>query len=258
MTMPEVRRVGFLRGWYWIVEGWRLFLRKPLTGIVFTIALWTIIYVSGVHWMLASAVAVLLPVFLAGWVVACDTISRGESVPVTMFFEGFRRRTAELGAIGGFNIIGNLIVLMIVFAVGGDTLGKLMSDPTSVDPASVLEAYPRIMQALFLGVLIGVPVAMAVWFAPLAVAIDGIKPPQALLASLRAMTRNTLPFLLYGIVWTVIGAGLFGIASALFSARAALGIAVWLMMPVLVPSVYVSYRDIFRAEEARTPPLKQP
>lgn len=248
MNNIEPRRVGFLRGWFWVAEGWRLFLRKPLTGIVFTLALWAIIYVSGIHWMLASAVAVLLPVFLAGWVVACDAISRGESVPVTMFFEGFRRRTAELGAIGGFNVVGNLLVLMIVFAVGGDTLGKLMSDPAGVDQATVLEAYPRIMQALFLGVLVGVPVAMAVWFAPLAVAIDGVKPLQALLASLRAMTRNTLPFLLYGIVWTVAGVALFSLASALFSPRAALGIAVWLMMPVLVPSVYVSYRDIFPAK----------
>jgi len=130
--------------------------------------------------------------------------------------------------------------------VGGETLGKLMSDPASVDQATVLEAYPRIMQALFLGVLVGVPVAMAVWFAPLAVALDGTKPPQALLGSLRAMAKNALPFLLYGIVWSVIGVVLFSLASVLFNPRAALGIAVWLMMPVLVPSVYVSYRDIFK------------
>lgn len=245
--MPEIRRVAFSRGWYWIAEGWRLFVRKPLTGIVFTFALWGIIVVSGIHWMLASAIAVLLPVFLAGWVVACDSIARGEPVPVTMFFEGFRRRTAELGAIGGFNVIANLLVLMIVFAVGGETLGKLMSDPASVDQATVLEAYPRIMQALFLGVLVGVPVAMAVWFAPLAVALDGTKPPQALLGSLRAMAKNALPFLLYGVVWSIVGVALFSLASALFSPRAALGIAVWLMMPVLVPSVYVSYRDIFKS-----------
>jgi hypothetical protein len=245
--MQEIRRVGFTRGWYWIAEGWRLFARKPLTGIVFTFALWAIIVVSGLHWMLASAVAVLLPVFLAGWVVACDTIARGEPVPVTMFFEGFRRRTADLGAVGGFNVVANLLVLMIVFAVGGETLGKLMSDPASVDQATVLEAYPRIMQALFLGVVVGLPVAMAVWFAPVAIAIDGVRPPQALLGSLRAMTRNALPFLLYGTVWTVVGVVLFSVASALFGARAALGIAAWLMMPVLVPSVYVSYRDIFKA-----------
>jgi hypothetical protein len=61
------------------------------------------------------------------------------------------------------------------------------------------------------------------------------------------MAKNALPFLLYGIVWSVIGVVLFSLASSLFGPRAALGIAVWLMMPVLVPSVYVSYRDIFKS-----------
>ncbi|MBX9630615.1 MAG: hypothetical protein K2X67_08860 [Burkholderiales bacterium] len=247
VQLPEVRSVPFIRGWYWVVEGWKLFLRKPLTAIVFTAALWAIIFLSGIHGLLAAAVAVLLPVFLGGWVAACDTIARGEPVPVTMFFEGFRRRTAELGAIGGFNVIANLLVLMIVFAAGGDMLGKLMSDPTSVDPAAVAEASARIAQALLLGVVVGLPVAMAVWFAPFAVMLDGVRPLHALAGSLRAMVRNMLPFLLYSVVWLTIGVVLFSVASALFGARAALGICVWLMMPVLVPSVYVSYRDIFRA-----------
>jgi hypothetical protein len=250
--MPEIKSVPFIRGWFWVLEGWRLFLRKPLTAIVFTIALWFIIQVSGMHGLLAAAVAVLLPVFLGGWVAACDTIARGEPVPVTMFFEGFRRRTAELGAIGGFNVVANLLVLMVVFAVGGEMLGKLMSDPTAVGPAEVAEASSRITQALLLGVLVGLPVAMAVWFAPFAVMLDGVRPLNALVASLRAMIRNMLPFLLYSLVWLAMGVALFSLGSAIFGARAALGISIWLMMPVLVPSVYVSYRDIFRTGDAAT------
>lgn len=243
--MPEIKSVPFIRGWFWVLEGWRLFLRKPLTAIVFTIALWAIIQVSSLHGLIAAAVAVLLPVFLGGWVAACDTIARNEPVPVTMFFEGFRRRTAELGAIGGFNVVANLVVLTIVFAVGGEMLGKLMSDPTSVDTAAVAEASARISQALLLGVLVGLPVAMAVWFAPFAVMLDGVRPLHALAGSLRAMIRNMLPFLLYSLVWLAIGVVLFSLGSAMFGARSALGISVWLMMPVLVPSVYVSYREIF-------------
>ncbi|MCW5627066.1 MAG: hypothetical protein KIT73_20280, partial [Burkholderiales bacterium] len=155
----NVQRLPFLQGWYWIVGGWKLFLRKPLTWIVFTLILWFIVQLSGVHWLLASAVAVFLPVFIAGWARACEAAERGESVPVPMLFEGFRRRFGELSAVGGFNAIGNILVLLVVIAFGGDVLGQIMSDPTHVDPDQFAQAYSRIMSALFIGVMIGVPVA---------------------------------------------------------------------------------------------------
>ena len=61
------RRVPASRGWHWIVAGWKLFLKKPLTWIVFTIVTWAIVKVSGVHPALMLAVGVLLPVIMGGW-----------------------------------------------------------------------------------------------------------------------------------------------------------------------------------------------
>jgi hypothetical protein len=251
--VAEVRRVAFLNGWRWIAGGWRLFLRKPLTWLVFTVALWALIRVSGVHWVLAAAMAVLLPVFLGGWVLACARAERGESIPVSMFYEGFRRRAAELASVGAFNVVGNLLVLMVVGGLAGDTLMQVMSDPAGLDPRALEEAYTRVLRGLLVGLAVGIPLAMAVWFAPLAVVLDGAKPVQALGASLKAMTRNALPFLLYGLFWLAAGFVLFRAALPLLPPAAALELALWAMMPVLVPSVYVSYRDIF-AEPARTPP----
>lgn len=245
-----MRRVPIVNGWHWIVGGWRLFLRKPLTWIVFTAVMWAIVAASGLHWMLASLVAILLPVFLAGWARACAAAERGESIPVTMLFDGFRHRPRDLVSIGSFNAVANVLVLLIVFAIGGDTLAKLMSDPAaaSAHPEEVADALPQIMRALLVGMFFGIPVAMSVWFAPFGVALDQRKPLQALLASLRGMLINTLPMFVYGLVFAGAGYGLYHLFAAVMEPPQAFALAVWLLMPVLVPSVYVSYRDIFGSE----------
>ena len=247
---PAVRRVPIVNGWRWIVGGWRLFLRKPLTWIVFTGVMWAIVAVSGLHWILASLVAILLPVFLAGWARACAAAERGESIPVTMLFDGFRRQARDLVSIGSFNAVANVLVLLIVFAIGGDTLAKLMSDPAAAGahPEEVAEALPQIMRALLVGMFFGVPVAMSVWFAPFSIALDQRKPLAALLASLRGMVINTLPMFVYGLVFAGVGYALYHLFAQMMKPPDAFALAVWLMMPVLVPSVYVSYRDIFGGE----------
>ncbi len=247
---PAVRRVPIVNGWRWIVGGWRLFLRKPLTWIVFTGVMWVIVAASGLHWMLASLVAILLPVFLAGWARACAAAERGESIPVTMLFDGFRHRPRDLVSIGSFNAVANVLVLLIVFAIGGDTLAKLMSDPAaaSAHPEEVADALPQIMRALLVGMLFGIPVAMSVWFAPFSIALDQRRPLAALLASLRGMLINTLPMFVYGLVFAGAGYGLYHLFASVMEPPQAFTLAVWMMMPVLVPSVYVSYRDIFGGE----------
>ena len=94
------------------------------------------------------------------------------------------------------------------------------------------------------------PLAMAVWFAPLAVTLDGLRAPGALAASLRAILRNGLPFVLYSAVLGGVGAVTFVALSVTGMAPpVAMEAAFWILMPLLVASVYVSYRDIFGAAE---------
>lgn len=245
-----MRRVPIANGWRWIVGGWQLFRRKPLTWIVFTFLLWAIVAASGIHWMLASLVAIFLPVFLAGWARACAAAERGESIPVTMLFDGFRHRLRDLVSIGSFNAVANVVVLLIVFALGGDTFATLMANPASAgaNPEAIAEAMPQIMRALLVGLFFGIPVALSVWFAPFGVALDRQKPLQALLSSLRGMLLNTLPLSVYSLVIGGVGYALFHLFASVIEAPRAFALAVWSMMPVLLPSVYVSYRDIFAGE----------
>jgi uncharacterized membrane protein len=60
---------------------------------------------------------------------------------------------------------------------------------------------------------------------------------QALAQSFRACLRNIVPFLLYGVLLTII----FLIAAI------PLGLGLLVAVPVLIASVYTAYRDIFYA-----------
>ena len=62
-------------------------------------------------------------------------------------------------------------------------------------------------------------------------------PVEALKASFNACLKNTLPFLVYGLVVMVL----------LFFAALPVGLGFLVLIPVLSGSVYVSYRDIFVA-----------
>lgn len=243
--MSGLRRVPAKHGWLWIVHGWRLFARKPLSSVLFTLIVWAATQAGGVHPLLTVVAVILLPGLLAGWALACAAAERGESVPVSLLFEGLKRRFGELATLGAFNLAANVLVLVIVAGVGGEPVRELLSNPAGLDEARVAEAQGRLLQALFLGLLVAVPVSMAVWFSPLGVLLGGSSPGKALIASLSGMARNWPAFTVYGLVWTLAGLAVFRAALLALPPMGALGVAIWVVMPVFVPSVYASYRDIF-------------
>ena len=243
--MSRMRRVPAKHGWLWIVHGWRLFARKPLSSILFTLIVCGATQAGGVHPLLTLMAVILLSGLLAGWALACAAAQRGESVPVSLLFEGLRRRFGELAALGGFNLAANVLVLVIVTGLGGEPVRELLSNPGAMNDTRLAEAQGRLLQALFLGLLVAVPVSMAVWFSPLGVLLGGVRPARALLDSLLGMARNWPAFTVYGLVWTLVGVAVFRAALLALPPMGALGVAIWVSMPVFVPSVYASYRDIF-------------
>jgi uncharacterized membrane protein len=76
---------------------------------------------------------------------------------------------------------------------------------------------------------------MAYWFAPALIAIDGMRPWQAMKLSLVGCLKNVMPLVVYGLMG--------GMLIVLGSLPMLLGLLV--VMPTLAASIYVSYRDIF-------------
>jgi hypothetical protein len=242
---PQPRRVSALRGFAWWVDGWRLFMRKPLTWIAYTAMTWALVVASNVHPMLIALVAVALQGLLAGWAIACEAAAAGRSTPLSMLFEGFRRRPADLVVLGGVYLLANIVIGMVMLGIGGEPLRVALTDPTSVTPEMLQDLQGRLIIALLLVVAIGIPFGAATWFAPIAVVQDGLRPPLALLASLRAVLRNALAFTVYGLVAVPPLMLLFLVASALgLSRAAATQVAFWVLLPLLVTSVWCSWQEV--------------
>ena len=88
------------------------------------------------------------------------------------------------------------------------------------------------------GLALGIPIYMAIWFAPALVVLNEMGVGEALRASFLACLKNVVPFLVYGV------------AMFLLAIVATIPIMLgWLVLgPMLVASVYTSYRDIFYAQ----------
>jgi hypothetical protein len=106
------------------------------------------------------------------------------------------------------------------------------------------------LSALIAGVILHVPLIMAVWFAPLLIVFDKMTPYAAMRLSFIACLSNFIPlqiFITSSFLLVVIALMpyiLFGLVSLSF------GLINFVLMPILYASVYTSYKAIFINEES--------
>lgn len=233
----EIRTVSAGRGWEWIIEGFRIFRKQPLTWIALVIVMLVIWLVCTFVLPLIGPLAINLvsPVFFAGLMLACRTTDEDGEPEFNQLFAAFKTHANPLITIGGIYLIGNIIAVAVVFAVAGGTALPTLMGKTAVDPEAVLAAARGLLLGMAVGMAVFVPILMAVWFAPLLVVFHNRPPVEAMKMSYTACLHNTLPLLVYGVATLVLG--------ILASIPLMLGLIV--LLPVLVCSIYASYKDIF-------------
>lgn len=236
---PAIQTVAAERGLQWLVSGWRLFLGAPGVWLGITVTLLVALALLGMVPLFGQfAIAFLLPVAVAGLLAGCRAIEQRKDLRFDHLFAGFRVNTGNLVIIGVLSLLGHAGIGLVVFAVGGGAmLSGIMSGAMLGAGPGALLALSGLLFALLLGTLLLLPLAMALWFAPALVMFDGMMPLPALKASFIGCLRNTMPFLIYGVV------GLILLLIALVPA--ALGLLV--LVPVMIGSVYASYSDIYGA-----------
>jgi hypothetical protein len=247
----NIRQVNAMRGWHWIVAGTLLFRKDPgkwllLIGLLF-IGSRIVLMVP----LLGILVVLIAPNFLAGLAHGAQALDEGKPLRLGYLSSGFLRNAAPLITIGSVSLVGQLITLMVMAMMGGDamnTISRTMAAgaPTPETIQAINANLPQIMLALLTGLALSVPFMMAVWYAPLLVFFHNIKPLPALGLSLTACVQNVLPFLVYGIavLVPVVLLTRYGIALR------APDLGIWLLAPILVPSIYASYRDVFIPDSA--------
>ena len=247
----EVQLVSAGKGWQWIVDGYALFRKSPAMWIAITLLL-------GVIWLVSMIIPVLgpllfnlfSPLLFAGLMAGCRALENGEALEFRHLAAGFSDRAAPLVTIGGVYLIGTILVVGIVLVVAGGSMLPSMLSKAGTDIETLRAAMRSMALALSVGAAVYLPLIMLIWFAPLLVMFDGMTPVAAMKLSFSACFKNTLPFTVYGLailgLWVVMS---LPAAMGIFGALLVIVLLVG-SIPVLICSIYASYRDVFIARGA--------
>jgi len=253
----EARHAAGGRGWRWIVAAFQIFRRRPLVWLM----LHTLLLFIGSAMMLVPLIgplvfALLTPVFMAGLMLGCRSVEDGGRVELAHLFQGFRHNATQLVTVGGVYLAGQVVVAGLMLYLGGGGMRRITSGvmQDGADIPAVSTSTDRLSFALLIGAALFTPLAMAVWFAPPLVALDGVPAFAAMRLSIRACLGNLLPMLVYAggltgllmidllavrLILSVLPAGI----GFLRGFAAVAGFMLWVTLTVL--SVYTSYRDLF-------------
>jgi uncharacterized membrane protein len=242
-SAPPPRHLAAGEGAGWWGEGWRIFCAAPAVWIgIFVVFVVVSIALVLVPIIGSLAHTLLTPVFAGGVMLGCHALARGEPLRIGHLFEGFQG-----GRFGPLCILG-LLALAILFVaatvmvatifltLGASGLAALMDyGNATFDYQAMATAGAAMVVVALIGATLAALVAMAYWFAPALVVLNGEPPLAALQKSFAASWRNIGAFLLYGLIY-------IGLAIV---ATIPMGLG-WLVLgPMLVGSCYAGWRTIF-------------
>jgi len=247
----NIRIVEASHGWRWITGGIALFRKNPPVWLLLIATLFIGSRILFAIPLLGVIAVLVAPNFFAGLAHGAQALEQGKPLRFGYLASGFLKNAPQLITIGGVSLVGQFVMLMAMVLVGGESfsgISKTMisgsATPETVE--AMRAAAPRMMAAMVVGFAVSLPLMMAVWFAPLLVFFNNARPLAALLLSLWACLRNILPLLVYGMAALVPLVILTPFSLALRQPD----LGLWLLAPILVPSIYVSYRDLFVEEPA--------
>jgi hypothetical protein len=232
----KVAELKASRGVAWLVEAFALFRRAPLAWIglcagwiAITFALILLPFIGGV---LANF---LQPVFFASFAIAAYRQAAGERVVMADLFAAFKRNMRPLVNLGALLLLAEIAIFALMALMGLPMAASSDRSFTLTEYVDALKGKEWILSA---GFLMTVMVKGALWFAPPLIAFHGMTTLQAIRWSVFAAISNLGAMMVYGAML------LFLFIVALMPW--ALGLIV--LIPVMVVSTYVGYRDVFETD----------
>jgi uncharacterized membrane protein len=241
---PEPRHLPAGYGASWWSEGWRVFAAAPFVWLGLVVILLVLMFLLVLIPLIGGiAQTLLMPVFAGGVMLGCNALARGEPLRIGHLFDGF-----SAGRFGPLVIVGlvmlaaaivlGLIVAAVVFAsigIAGLTALAALTDPTQIDIATLSSFGLSLLLVMLIGLVGASLIAMAYWYAPALVVLNGEEPIAAMRKSFAACWRNIGAFLIYGIIYI----GLAIVATITF------GLGWFVLAPMIAGSCYASWRTVF-------------
>jgi hypothetical protein len=243
----QARQLPARHGVLWLIAGLQLFRRNPplITGLTFSYLL-LVIVINLIPGIGPFLLPMLLPTLTAMLGNGCRAIESGRQLLLPVLTEGISLQRVGMMRLGTLHLLGSTLMLLVSLALGT----KLdLSDGMNEEEAIAM------MKELALLLVFASPLLMAFWFSPLLTLWDDVPAGKSVFFSFVASWRNWRPFAMYGLAVLAIGVlvpGLLLVIASLISPSLVTILSVVLRMmllfvlaPVLVASVYLSYRDVF-------------
>ena len=257
------------RGIAWLRVSYALFRRAPLQWLLLVLAYYVVLVaIKMVPFVGGLAAVVMKPLFAVGFLAAAWNQERGITPSVRHLFQGFRSNLAALLPLGAILLGGIALAVAATALIDGGQLVSLFVDPApeGLDQEAAAKRFsdtlsePRVQAGMVFGALCALPTVLALWFAPALVVFQDATVLGALRASLRAALANWRPLLRYALTVFLFAAIVPSFLSLLIALLAPQAFYAAVATVVLLPytacfvatlqiSDYVSYRDVFHAEE---------
>jgi len=230
-----IKQVPAGNAWGWIVSGYHLFKANPAMWIILLVIYLAIMIPISLLPVIGSVASTLLaPVFAAGMMWGCRALTHHQDLEINHLFEGFKKNTGQLIAVGGIYMVSLLVVaIFVVLALDKETIDLLVQGK-DLSP----EQANQMMLPILVALLFVLPVMMAYWYAPVLAGLHNLSAVDAMKLSFTACLKNMLPFLLYGLIFVVL----------LILAIIPFGLGLLVAVPVMMTSLYTSYADVFGIE----------
>lgn len=221
-------------GLLWVRLGIRTFWRQPLalSGLFFLLMA-AVSIVSMVPWVGQALALVLLPALTLGMMAATQTATEGRfPMPGTLFvaLKAGPQRRAML-QLGGAYAVAFLVLIGVSMLIDGGGFARIyLGDEPLNDKALQSSGF---QSALWISMLLYMPLSMMFWHAPALVFWHGVSPVKSLFFSWMGCWRNLRAFALYLLGWTLVfmAAGMSALLITTLIGDPQL------MMPILLPLV---------------------
>lgn len=246
--LPPIRTVPLGNALAWLRIGAMLYKSYLLMWGVLFVIYFIILHLFSLLGVVGSIFTFLVaPVFSGGLLLGCQAIERKQDLEINHLFAGFKRNAVQLMKLGWIYLAVILVLSMIVsMSIDPEALQALPKG----EPLTSEQLQSLSKPLLLLGLLL-IPALMAFWFAPALVTINQLQPWDGLKLSFSACIKNILPLTFYsfliGIFFTMLLtiSQLFGA----FGESVLLVLLLFTLLPMAMTSLYVSYRDIFQAND---------
>lgn len=243
----KVAEVAAGRGAGWMFQAFDLFRRRPAAWLAMCAGWLAITFGLIVIPFLGGVIANFLqPVFFASFAIAAHKQVAGEPIAMNELFSGFRHNVKSLVNLGALLLIAEIAIFALMALLG------LPMIPANEQGSFTMQEYVEALRGkewiLAFGFLLTIVIKGALWFAPPLIAFHGLPTGHAIRWSVYAALSNIGAMMAYGAVLLL----LFIVGMIPW----ALGLL--FVIPLMVISTYVGYRDVFESTAPPPAPLETP